>query len=180
MRPIRSSTKRPSSRNTRRTSFVDSTTNSQQTVNRASQNRPTRPFSEFDPYNALVPRKPNPAKGSRPAQGAHLLALREAAALTQIDLAQALGVARANIALWEWSDKPPRAEHLPKLAEILGVRLEDLILRKKPSAIAARPGPVGEVQKAFEEVRKLPRSQQRKIIETVHALVNEYKRSVAG
>jgi transcriptional regulator with XRE-family HTH domain len=109
-----------------------------------------------------------------------LLALREAAGLTQIDVAEALGVARANIAHWEWSEKPPRAELLPKLAEILRVRLEDLIAsRKHHTAIAARPGPVGEVQKAFEEVRKLPRTQQRKIIETVYALVHEFKRKAS-
>ncbi len=86
-------------------------------------------------------------------------------------------MARANIAHWEWSEKPPRAEVLPKLAEVLGVRLEELIKgAKRPNAIAARPGPVGEAQKAFEEMRRLPRAQQRKIIETVYALMHEYKR----
>jgi transcriptional regulator with XRE-family HTH domain len=124
-----------------------------------------------------VPRKPNPSKGKRPPQGAHLLALREAASLTQVDVAKALGVARANIAHWEWSERPPRAELLPKLADILGVRLHDLIVGAKTErALASRPGPVGEVQKAFEEVRKLPRNQQRKIVDFVNAIVNEYKR----
>jgi len=135
---------------------------------------------ETAPYNASVPRKPKSSKGPRPAQGAHLLALREAAGLTQIDVANALGVARANIAHWEWSQKPPRAEVLPKLAEILGVRLDELIKgATRPNAMATRPGPVGEAQKAFEEMRRLPRAQQRKIIETVYALMNEYKRKAS-
>jgi hypothetical protein len=42
-------------------------------------------------------------------------------------------------------------------------------------ALANRPGPIGEVQRAFEEVRKLPR----KVIEFVFAFVNELKRKAS-
>jgi hypothetical protein len=35
------------------------------------------------------------------------------------------------------------------------------------------------VQRTFDEVRKLPRKQQRKIIETVQALVEQYKRKAS-
>jgi transcriptional regulator with XRE-family HTH domain len=35
-----------------------------------------------------------------------VLALRKAAGLTQIELAKALDIPQANIAFWEWSDKP--------------------------------------------------------------------------
>jgi len=34
----------------------------------------------------------------------------------------------------------------------------------------------GEVQRVFENVRKLPHSQQKKIVETVDALVEQYRR----
>jgi transcriptional regulator with XRE-family HTH domain len=120
-----------------------------------------------------VARKPKTGR-ARPAQGSRLLALRRAAGLTQIDLAEALGVAQANIAQWEWSDKPPRAELLLELANILGVTTEELLSGTSTKRKAGAP--VGEVQRAFEEVRKLPRKQQKKIIETVNALVNEYHR----
>lgn len=124
-----------------------------------------------------MPRRPNPSRGPRPKQGAHLLALRKAAGLTQTELADFLGVPQANIAFWEWSDKPPRSDLLPKMAKALGVRVEQLIIGAGSSALAARPGPVGEVQRAFEEVRRLPRRQQRKVIEMVFALVEQYKRA---
>jgi transcriptional regulator with XRE-family HTH domain len=125
-----------------------------------------------------VSRKPKPSKGPRPKQGAHLLALRKAAGLTQIELARFLAIPQANIAFWEWSDKPPRSDLLPKMAKALGVSVEDLIVatRSSAAALAKRPGPVGEVQRAFEEVRSLPRKQQRKVVEFVFAFVNEYKR----
>lgn len=129
-----------------------------------------------------MPRKASTAKGPRPAQGARLLALREASGLTQIELAKALGVPHSNIAHWEWSDKPPRADLLPHLAQILNVTLEDLVgpVRTAERAATKRPGPVGELQRTFEAVRKLPRKQQRKIIEVVNALVTEYQRSADG
>jgi hypothetical protein len=56
------------------------------------------------------------------------------------------------------------------------VKVEALIAQDEMRTIANRPGPVGEVQRVFEEVRQLPRKQQRKILETVVALVEQYKR----
>jgi len=124
-----------------------------------------------------VPRKPRPDRGPRPQQGALLLELRRRAALTQADLAEAVGVPQATIAFWEWSDKPPRSDVLPRMAKALGVDVEDIIVGGRPRrVVAARPGPVGELQRVFEDVRTLPRRQQRKIIELVVAIVEQYKR----
>jgi len=135
--------------------------------------------SEISPYTAGVSRKPNAHKGQRPQQGARLLALRKAAGLTQIELAKFLRVPHANIAFWEWSDKPPRSDVLPQMAKALGVHVEELLAPSSDKTIAKHSGPVGEVQRAFELVRKLPRSQQRRIIETVHALVDQFKRKAS-
>jgi transcriptional regulator with XRE-family HTH domain len=144
------------------------------------QNEPLTGSAEIGPYTAEVPRRPHPKRGPRPAQGAHLLALRKAAGLTQTELADAVGVPQTNIVFWEWSDKPPRSDLLPKIAKILGVRVDELIVSDGHVPLTNRPGPVGEIQRAFEAVRKLPRSQQRKIVETVDALVQQYKRKEAG
>lgn len=134
---------------------------------------------ESAPYTALVPRSSKKPRDPRPKQGAHLLALRKAAGLTQTELARFLSVPQPNIAFWEWSDKPPRSDLFPAMAKALGVRIEDLIVGSSSKALANRPGPIGEVQRAFEEVRKLPRKQQRKVIEFVFAFVNELKRKAS-
>jgi transcriptional regulator with XRE-family HTH domain len=130
-------------------------------------------------YTVAVPRKPKSTRGPRPRQGAHLLALRKAAGLTQIELAQFLGVPQGTIALWEWSDKPPRSDTLPKMAKALDVRIEQLLVQHAAVALTKPPGPIGEVQRTFEEVRRLPRKQQRKIIEMVSAIVEQYKRKAS-
>jgi transcriptional regulator with XRE-family HTH domain len=134
---------------------------------------------ESPPYNLGVPRRPRSSRGARPKQGAHLLALRQAAGLTQIDLAKFLGVPQPTIAFWEWSDKPPRSDVLPKLAKALHVPMEKLIVDASTKPLADRPGPMGEVQKVFEEVRKLPRRQQRHVVEIVSAIVERYRRKAS-
>ena len=40
-------------------------------------------------------------------------------------------------------------------------------------------GPVGQVERASEVVRKLPRRQQLKLVEFVFAFVNEYNRKAS-
>jgi transcriptional regulator with XRE-family HTH domain len=108
-----------------------------------------------------------------------LLALRKTAGLTQAELADFLGVPQGNIAFWEWSVKPPRSDLLPQMAKALHVDVAELIVSDASGPLTKKPGPIGEVQRVFEEVRKLPRSQQRKIVETVEALVTQYRRKAS-
>jgi transcriptional regulator with XRE-family HTH domain len=118
-----------------------------------------------------VPRK---LAKPRPAQGARLVALRKAAALSQAELARLIGEPQQNVALWEQSDKPPRSDAIPKLARALGVHVEALFTDK---AAPPRPsGPVGRVRKLFDEVAKLPRRQQDKIVEFLAPIVEDFKR----
>lgn len=126
---------------------------------------------KIDPYTCCVPRT---LSKPRPAQGARLATLRRNAGLTQTELAQLVGEPQQNIALWEQSDKPPRSDAIPKLARALDVTVEDLFAEKcKP---LRRSGPVGKVRKLFDEVAKLPRRQQEKIVEFLTPIVEDYKR----
>lgn len=143
------------------------------------QTGPPTPSSEDHAYTSSVPRPPRASRGPRPKQGALLVTLRQHSALSQAELARAIGVPQANIAFWEWSDKPPRSDVLRKLARVFGVRVDQLLVGSERDPLATRSGPVGEVQKVFEEVRKLPRKQQRKVIEMVSALVDRYKKKAS-
>jgi len=126
-------------------------------------------------YNEPMARK---LTRPRPEQGARLAAYRRAAGLSQKELAELVGEPQQNISYWEQSDKPPRSDVLPRLAKVLGVSVEQLVIGK--SAAGKRSGPVGKTQQVFEEVSKLPRRQQDKIVELVSALVDQYKRKKAS
>lgn len=102
-------------------------------------------------------------KLKRPPMAQRLVELRQAAGLTQVQLAEQLGVHHSNIAFWELSGTPPRGEILPKMAHALGVSVDEL-LGVAPRK-AKKPAAKGRLQQVFEEVAKLPRRQQQKVIE---------------
>lgn len=51
---------------------------------------------------------------------------REHKGLTQSQLADALGVSRATVAMWETEKTYPRADLLPKIASLLGCTIDEL------------------------------------------------------
>ncbi|MCP4447801.1 MAG: helix-turn-helix transcriptional regulator [Myxococcales bacterium] len=95
--------------------------------------------------------------------------------MSQAELGRLVGEKQQSIAFWEQSEKPPRSDVLPKMAKILGVSVEE-ILDAKNKTSGQRRRPVGKTQKLFEEVAKLPRRQEEKIVEVISAMVEQYQR----
>lgn len=58
--------------------------------------------------------------------GAKLKAAREAAGLSQRQLAYRLDVATSTVSRWEKAICDPISDRLPQIAEILGVEIKDL------------------------------------------------------
>ncbi|MGH9968978.1 MAG: helix-turn-helix domain-containing protein [Pyrinomonadaceae bacterium] len=135
---------------------------------------------ENQPYTpGVMPRK---STKTRPPQGMRLAELRKAAGLSQYELARYVGVPQPNIAFWEQSEKPPRSDVLPKMADALGVSVEDLLIvdaEKAASRKAAKSNgrPAGKVREVFDRVSKLPRRQQEHIVNWVSAYVSQYEQN---
>jgi transcriptional regulator with XRE-family HTH domain len=123
----------------------------------------------FDPYTAGM-QTGRPAKTNRSEFGARLHALREAAGLSQAQVAEKLGIAQPTYALWERRTAAIPATQLQKLAEIFGVGVEALFDDDKTAARRGN-GPTGKARAVFERVSQLPRSRQQKIVEVVEALL---------
>jgi len=121
-------------------------------------------------YTSLMGR---PLTKPRARQGARLLKLRLAAGISQVELAELIGEPQQNVAYWERSAKPPRSDVLAKVAQALGVKVEDIL--NVDGEAPKKNGPTGRLQVVFEEVSKLPRRQQKKVIEFVSAFVTQYK-----
>ena len=64
--------------------------------------------------------------------------LREAAGLSQVQLALRLGVSQSTVANWEIGRRAPQARHLIKLAKILGCSVDALLGLNTQGADAAR------------------------------------------
>ncbi len=115
-----------------------------------------------------------PSKRPRPAFGARLHALREAAGLSQQQVAGKVGMSQAAYAYWERNPVALRPEQLQKLADALGISVEELV---GTHGTKKRGGPVGKMRRVFEAASKLPRGQQAKIVEVVEAMVEKHGKS---
>jgi transcriptional regulator with XRE-family HTH domain len=113
-----------------------------------------------------------PSTRPRSEFGARLHAAREAAGLTQTQVAEQLGITQTAYALWERRDMALRPDQIEAAAKILNVSVDHLfgIDPPKPSG-----GPVGKVRQTFEEVSRLPRRQQQHILKVVTALLAQAK-----
>lgn len=108
-----------------------------------------------------------------PHHGSHLADLRRAAGLTQVELAEALGLSQQRVAQWENSNRPPPSKLLPQLSELFRVSIEDLLsLTVKPAA--KKRGPASRGQRLLEQVEQLAPRHQEKIYDVLKALVDQY------
>ena len=114
-----------------------------------------------------------PAKSKRTDFGSRLHAIREVAGLSQQQVANKLGISQPAYASWERKDIAIQPQQLIKLADILGVSVEDLLYEGK--ADVRRGGPVGKARQTFEQVSSMPRTKQKKILEVVDALIAQAK-----
>ena len=60
--------------------------------------------------------------------------LRMQKGITQIQLASDLGVDKSTVAKWETGKAFPRADLLPKIADLLGCSIDQLFGREAPAA----------------------------------------------
>jgi transcriptional regulator with XRE-family HTH domain len=101
-------------------------------------------------------------------QNHRLRELREAAGLSLRELARQIGEQPSNVSFWERTGTTPRSNVLSPMSAALGVSVEEILGSNKPRR-PAQPG--GKVRLVFEQVQKLPRRRQKKIIEVVEALL---------
>lgn len=61
----------------------------------------------------------------------NIKSIREEAGLTQAGLAEIAGVTQQAVSNWENGDRQPRVEHLPRIADALGVSIDELVRGKE-------------------------------------------------
>jgi transcriptional regulator with XRE-family HTH domain len=84
--------------------------------------------------------------GSRSVAVDELKALRRRKHLTQKELAALVGVSYQTITLWEHSTAQPRREHIPKLAEALGIDAKQLPAMLRAAAAEKRRRALAELR----------------------------------
>ena len=107
-----------------------------------------------------------------------MAAIRQQKGLTQTQLAERMNTNQKMIDYYERRSPNPTQDVMQKIAEALEISVVELLGEEATTVRTARKnGPTSKVQKAFEEVSRLPRRQQEKIVEFVTAFVRQYEQS---
>jgi transcriptional regulator with XRE-family HTH domain len=110
--------------------------------------------------------------------GLRISSLRKERGITQIDMADRLGITQALVSKYERGDLRLHGPLIAKIASVLAVSTDDLLgVRNKPKPVVS--GPLGKGKKLFDEISKLPRRKQDKVYEVVSALVDQFKRKAS-
>ena len=121
------------------------------------------------PYDALM-QQGRPTKRPRTDFGTRIFDARRRLGLSQQEVATRLNITQSAYAAWERSPVALRPEQLRQLVEILNISAAELMgLNKSKQA----GGPTGRARKLFEQVSKLPRSQQLHVLTVVEAFVEK-------
>ncbi len=102
--------------------------------------------------------------------GERLVALRKAAALTQQQLADEVGVSRRMIAYYEGQSEHPPTTLLPALARALNVSA-DALLGLEPVAMRNGRVPDNRMQRRLQQLASLPPEERRQILQLLDAFI---------
>ena len=102
-------------------------------------------------------------------QGARLSALRKEAGLSQGQLADAVGIPQRTLSFYERKADHVPSDLLPKLANALGVTIEDLLGLR--SGNGSKRGPKSRLERQFDAIRKLPRGRQQFVSQVLDELI---------
>lgn len=92
------------------------------------------------------------------AHSARLAAFRKAAGLSQVQLAESLGIPQRTLSFYEREAEAIPSSLLQPLTEILGVTLEDILGMKNGQS--PKRGPKSKLDRQMDAVKRLPRGEQ--------------------
>jgi transcriptional regulator with XRE-family HTH domain len=98
--------------------------------------------------------------------------LRQKAGLSQNRLAKILGIPQRSLSFYERDAKNLPSSLVPRLADALGVTIED-VLGMSESQTRKR-GPKSQLEKQMEAIGKLPRSKQQQIAAVIEAFIAQH------
>ena len=101
--------------------------------------------------------------------GLRMASARKARGLTQQQLADRLGIVQQSYAQYETGRARIQAAMLPKLAQYLGLTLDELM--GVGTGSRAKPGPSSKFELQIERLRQLPKAKQRLLMAMLDAAI---------
>jgi transcriptional regulator with XRE-family HTH domain len=105
--------------------------------------------------------------------GARVAELRKAQGITQIQMAEALGVSQQTINSYEVGRRRIPVSTLPILASLLTTSIDELLLGEKGKKASNKRGPTSKLQQQMERVSLLPRAKQKFVMEMIDTVIQQ-------
>jgi transcriptional regulator with XRE-family HTH domain len=102
--------------------------------------------------------------------GSRIALLRKERGLTQVQLAEMLGISQQQVLSFEKGRRKVPVSALPNLSKALGVSIEEIV---GTETRAGKRGPTPKLQRQLEQLRKLPRSKQRFVSEMIDTVLQQ-------
>lgn len=106
--------------------------------------------------------------------GARIAQRRKEAGLSQQAVADSLEIAQQTYANYEVARARPSVSMLPTLAQLFGVSVDELLGLHRGAA--GRRGPTPLLQKQIERLTRLPKSQQRVVMQMLDGVLSQSSR----
>jgi len=108
------------------------------------------------------------------ALGARIAALRKEQTMTQVQLAEALGLTQPMVASYEVGRRRVQVSLLPQIGTSLAVSVEELI--GQAGSTPSKRGPAPKLQQKIERIQRLPRAKQEFVMEMIDTVLAQQSR----
>ena len=102
--------------------------------------------------------------------GARITELRKEHQVTQVQMAELLGISQQLVAAHEAGRRKVPVSMLPKLAKIFDLSVDELLGIK---TMSAKRGPVSALNRQVEQIRLLPRTKQKFVMDMLDAVIRQ-------
>jgi transcriptional regulator with XRE-family HTH domain len=106
--------------------------------------------------------------------GSRISHLRKDQGITQVQLAELLGVSQQTITAYEVGRRRIQVSALPTIAKALHVPIEELL--GKDNTRSNKPGPTSKLQLQLEQVSRLPKAQQKFVSQMLDTVLQQAER----
>ena len=106
--------------------------------------------------------------------GARIAQLRKEQGITQVQLAEQLGVSQQTITAYEVGRRRIQVSALPVIAQALGVAVETLV-GETPTATRKR-GPAPKLQQQMDRITQLPKARQQFVMQVIDSMLAQAAR----
>lgn len=108
--------------------------------------------------------------------GKRIASARKALGMTQVKLAEQLGISQQTLAHYEVGRLRISVNTLDELAKALDVSIESLV-HEQPDTAKGKRGPTPKLQHTIEQVSAMPRAKQKFIVEMLEAMIQQQQAS---